>query len=63
MASLDTALGEENKGYQMLQRMGWGGKGLGRNEDGVLPSPCRTVTHKQADNQQHVHDPTHDTQK
>ncbi|KAK9918676.1 hypothetical protein WJX75_005881 [Coccomyxa subellipsoidea] len=35
MASLDTALGEENKGYQMLQRMGWGGKGLGRNEDGI----------------------------
>ena len=35
MASVHTALGAENRGYQMLQRMGWGGKGLGRNEDGM----------------------------
>ncbi|BDA46673.1 probable G patch domain-containing protein 8 [Coccomyxa sp. Obi] len=35
MASLDTAITADNKGYQMLQRMGWGGKGLGRNEDGI----------------------------
>ncbi len=34
MASLDTAITADNKGYQILQRMGWGGKGLGRNEDG-----------------------------
>ena len=42
MASLDIALGEDNKGYQMLQRMGWSGKGLGRNEDGM----CLWTTHR-----------------
>ncbi|KAI8466880.1 MAG: hypothetical protein J3K34DRAFT_49449 [Monoraphidium minutum] len=31
------ALGAGNKGYQLLTRMGWtAGKGLGRNEDGIL---------------------------
>jgi hypothetical protein len=35
IATVDTALSADNKGYQMLQRMGWGGRGLGRNEDGV----------------------------
>ena len=34
MATVDTAIPAENKGYQMLQKMGWGGHGLGRKEDG-----------------------------
>ncbi|CAL5228252.1 g11353 [Coccomyxa viridis] len=33
--TVDTAIAADNKGYQMLQRMGWGGKGLGRNESGI----------------------------
>ena len=35
MASVDTAIAPDNRGYQMMQRMGWGGRGLGRNEDGA----------------------------
>jgi len=34
MASTDTAIPEDNRGYRMLQRMGWKGTGLGRNENG-----------------------------
>ena len=34
MASTDTAIPENNKGFQMLQKMGWKGTGLGRNENG-----------------------------
>ena len=37
MASTDTAIPENNKGFQMLQKMGWKGTGLGRNENGELP--------------------------
>lgn len=45
MASTDTAIPENNKGFQMLQKMGWKGTGLGRNEDGellllLLPFAC-----------------------
>lgn len=36
MASTDTAIPENNKGFQMLQKMGWKGTGLGRNENGEL---------------------------
>lgn len=36
MASADTAIPEDNRGFQMLQKMGWKGTGLGRNENGVL---------------------------
>ena len=35
MASTDAAIPEHNKGFQMLQRMGWKGTGLGRNENGM----------------------------
>jgi hypothetical protein len=36
VASVDKALSADNKGYQLLLRMGWTGKGgLGRNEDGA----------------------------
>jgi len=35
ITTVDTAIAAENKGYQMLQKMGWGGKGLGRKENGV----------------------------
>ena len=34
MATVDTAIPADNKGYQMLQKMGWGGRGLGRKGDG-----------------------------
>ncbi len=34
MASKDTAIPDSNKGFQMLQKMGWKGTGLGRHEDG-----------------------------
>ena len=34
MASTDTAIPESNLGFQMLQKMGWRGQGLGSNEDG-----------------------------
>ena len=34
MASTDTAIPEDNKGYRMLQKMGWKGTGLGRDENG-----------------------------
>jgi hypothetical protein len=33
-ASTSRPLDSSNKGYQLLQKMGWGGKGLGRNEHG-----------------------------
>ena len=35
-ASLEAAIPTSNRGYALLQRLGWKeGKGLGRNEDGV----------------------------
>jgi hypothetical protein len=34
-ASTSRPLDSSNKGFQLLQRMGWGGKGLGRNEHGA----------------------------
>jgi hypothetical protein len=33
-ASAAVAIGASNKGFQLLQKMGWKGKGLGRKEDG-----------------------------
>jgi hypothetical protein len=33
-ASTRRPLDASNKGFQLLTRMGWGGKGLGRNEHG-----------------------------
>ena len=36
MATVDTAVPDSNKGYQMLRAMGWTeGVGLGRKEDGA----------------------------
>ena len=35
MASLHEVIPESNKGFQMLQRMGWKGQGLGSKEDGT----------------------------
>lgn len=34
-ASTSRPLDASNKGYQLLQRLGWRGKGLGRNEHGA----------------------------
>jgi hypothetical protein len=51
IASVDKAITADNKGYQMLQRMGWTGKGLGKNEDGaallahVSKSLCQSQGH------------------
>ncbi|GFS15252.1 calcium homeostasis endoplasmic reticulum protein [Elysia marginata] len=32
----DSRLGEENKGHQLLKKMGWGGRGLGAGEQGIV---------------------------
>lgn len=34
MASVETAIPEDNKGFQMLQKMGWKGSGLGKDGTG-----------------------------
>lgn len=34
MASVHEAIPESNRGFQMMQRMGWKGQGLGSKEDG-----------------------------
>lgn len=36
MASTSEAIPQSNVGFQMLQKMGWKGQGLGSNEDGKL---------------------------
>ncbi|PON69572.1 G patch domain-containing protein [Parasponia andersonii] len=40
-ASLDTQLSSSNVGYRLLQKMGWKGKGLGKDEQGIV-EPIRT---------------------
>jgi hypothetical protein len=35
-ASVDTQLGASNVGFKLMQKMGWKGKGLGENEQGLL---------------------------
>ncbi|XP_020571385.1 G patch domain-containing protein 8 [Phalaenopsis equestris] len=35
-ASLDTKLTSSNVGYRLLQKMGWKGKGLGKDEQGIV---------------------------
>ncbi|EYU35364.1 hypothetical protein MIMGU_mgv1a010807mg [Erythranthe guttata] len=35
-ASLDTRITSSNVGYRLLQKMGWRGKGLGKNEQGIV---------------------------
>ncbi|EPS61078.1 hypothetical protein M569_13722, partial [Genlisea aurea] len=35
-ASLDTQLTSSNIGFRLLQKMGWKGKGLGRDEQGIV---------------------------
>lgn len=34
-ASVETSLSSSNVGFRLLQKMGWKGKGLGKNEQGV----------------------------
>lgn len=35
-ASVDTQLTSSNVGFRLLQKMGWKGKGLGKNEQGII---------------------------
>lgn len=42
-ASAAVAIDASNKGFQLLQKMGWKGRGLGRKEDGALAG-CNTVS-------------------
>ncbi|GAB2277320.1 hypothetical protein Dimus_012028 [Dionaea muscipula] len=35
-ASLDTQLSSSNVGFRLLQKMGWKGKGLGKDEQGII---------------------------
>lgn len=35
-ASLDTQLTSSNVGFRLLQKMGWKGKGLGKDEQGII---------------------------
>lgn len=35
-ASLDTHIASSNVGFRLLQKMGWKGKGLGKDEQGSL---------------------------
>jgi len=32
---METKIDESNKGHQLLKKMGWGGTGLGANEQGI----------------------------
>ena len=36
-ASLDTQLTSSNIGFRLLRKMGWKGKGLGKDEQGMCP--------------------------
>lgn len=40
-ASLDTQLTSSNIGFRLLQKMGWKGKGLGKDEQGII-EPIRS---------------------
>jgi len=42
-ASLDTQLTSSNIGFKLLQKMGWKGKGLGKDEQGLYSSLILTI--------------------
>lgn len=35
LGTVESSLDESNKGHQLLKKMGWGGAGLGANEQGI----------------------------
>lgn len=35
VAALDAPIPEDNRGHIMLKKMGWGGQGIGKNEQGM----------------------------
>lgn len=41
-ASLDTSLSSSNVGFRLLQKMGWKGKGLGKDEQGEVETKTHT---------------------
>jgi hypothetical protein len=47
-ASAAVAIGASNKGFQLLQKMGWKGKGLGRKEDGERHSNAASNSHSRS---------------
>ncbi|XP_054159820.1 angiogenic factor with G patch and FHA domains 1-like [Oppia nitens] len=54
--SLDTALSKSNKGFQMLQKMGWKrGKALGKHENGII-EPVNVITNNSNGQSLHKND-------
>lgn len=42
-ASLDTQLTSSNVGFRLLQKMGWKGKGLGKDEQGLYSNELKLL--------------------
>jgi hypothetical protein len=44
-ASVDTKLSSSNVGFKLMQKMGWKGKGLGKNEQGLISTSSSRPGH------------------